>query len=71
MITYTATIVGTDNLHESDINSDTPLNSDFIEFDANARSFEIVAQETTTFSIRVTGHLWADGVEIDTDYAIF
>jgi len=41
------------------------LNSD-VDFTALSRLFEITSEEVTEFKLRVTGHLWLNGAEVDT-----
>ena len=41
------------------------LNSD-VDFTALSRLFEITSEEVTEFKLRVTGHLWFNGAEVDT-----
>ena len=63
-ITYTATLVSSNSKDDTDSSSDVDLVS--TEFSSEKRLFEIKSDEVGMFKLRVTGHLWLNGVEVDT-----
>jgi hypothetical protein len=57
------------NADATDISTDDELSVNLasdIDFTALTRLFEVDSEKPTEFTLRVTGHLWLNGVEVDT-----
>jgi hypothetical protein len=61
--------VDNSNSDGTDITTDAALTvnlSSDLEFTALSRLFEFDSETPASFKLRVTGHLWLNGVEVDT-----